>query len=157
MQKQVLGPEQRRFIDEVASLLAPWGMPQTTARLYGYLLLGAAPASLDRIAAELEVGKSSVSVAARQLEKYMLVRRHGERGTKRVFYSVSENYAGLFAERSVLLGQLGRLLQGSAAKVATGATSRRLKLMSDFYLSMRDVMEGSIRKFGPRAPTRKSG
>jgi hypothetical protein len=40
---------ERHFVDDVARLLVPWGVPQTAARLYGYLLLSPKPVSLDRI------------------------------------------------------------------------------------------------------------
>src|SRR6266702_3529718 len=59
LSKKSLTADKRGFIDEFASLLAPWGMPQTAARLYGYLLLSAVPVSLDRIATDLQVSKSS--------------------------------------------------------------------------------------------------
>jgi hypothetical protein len=73
----------RHFIEDVARLLVLWGVPQTAARLYGYLLLKAEPVSLDCIAADREISKTSASVAARLLEQYTLVRRLGERGSKR--------------------------------------------------------------------------
>ena len=147
MSKPSVSPEQGRFIDDVASLLVPWGMPQTMGRIYGYLLLSTIPLGLDRIAADLEISKSSASVAARLLEKHTLVRRHGERGSKRVLYSVSDNFAGLFSERGVMLGALGALLQGRAAVVASGAAATRLQVMSRFYLAMREAMEAAIREF----------
>lgn len=147
MSKRSVSPEQGRFIDDVASLLVPWGMPQTMGRIYGYLLLSTIPLGLDRIAADLEISKSSASVAARLLEKHTLVRRHGERGSKRVLYSVSDNFAGLFSERGVMLGALGALLQGRAAVVASGAAATRLQAMSRFYLAMRQAMEAAIREF----------
>lgn len=147
MSKRSVSPEQGRFIDDVASLLVPWGMPQTMGRIYGYLLLSTIPLGLDRIAADLEISRSSASVAARLLEKHTLVRRHGERGSKRVLYTVSDNFAGLFSERGVMLGALGALLQGRAAVVASGAAATRLQVMSRFYLAMREAMEAAIREF----------
>ena len=147
MSKPSVSPEQGRFSDDVASLLVPWGMPQTMGRIYGYLLLSTIPLGLDRIAADLEISRSSASVAARLLEKHTLVRRHGERGSKRVLYSVSDNFAGLFSERGVMLGALGALLQGRAAVVASGAAATRLQAMSRFYLAMREAMEAAIREF----------
>ena len=79
---------ERRFVDDVARLLVPWGVPQTAARLYGYLLLRPEPVSLDRITVDLQVSKSSASVAARLLEMYTLVRRHGERGSRHVLLAL---------------------------------------------------------------------
>ena len=147
MSKPSVSPEQGRFIDDVASLLVPWGMPQTMGRIYGYLLLSTIPLGLDRIAADLEISRSSASVAARLLEKHTLVRRHGERASKRVLYTVSDNFAGLFSERGVMLGALGALLQGRAAVVASGAAATRLQVLSRFYLAMREAMEAAIRGF----------
>jgi len=40
--KDLTGTE-RRFIEDVTRLMVPWGVPQTAARLYGYLLLSAEP------------------------------------------------------------------------------------------------------------------
>jgi len=145
--KESVSADQFRFVDDVASLLVPRGMPPIAARLYGYLLLSVAPVSLDRISADLEISKSSASVAARLLENHALVRRHGERGSKRVLYSVSDNYAGVLSEQSFLIGEMGLLLQNRAAAVASGATAARLKAMSRFYLSMREAMETAIREF----------
>ena len=96
--KHLTGAE-RRFIEDAARLLVPWGVPQTAARLYGYLLLSAGPVSLDRITNDLEISKSSASVAARLLEQYTLTRRHGERGSKRALYAVSDNYEGMLTDR----------------------------------------------------------
>ena len=54
----------RLFIEDMARLLMPSGVPQAAARLYGYLLLCPTPASLDQISDDLEISKSSASVAA---------------------------------------------------------------------------------------------
>jgi len=151
MSKNPISDAQRRFIEDVATLLVPSGMPKTVARIYGYLLLSAVPLSLDRICADLELSKSSASVAARLLERHALLRRHAERGSKRALYSASENYAGLLAEKSLFLGKLSVLLDDSAGVVASGAATGRLKTMSRFCLSMRDAMEAAMREFDTSA------
>src|ERR1700728_3056315 len=79
-----------RFIQGMAELLTPLGVPQTAARLYGYLLLCEEPVSLDRIVDDLEISKSTASVAAHLLEMYTLVRRSGQRGTRRVLFEPSD-------------------------------------------------------------------
>ncbi len=138
--------DQYHFVEEIASLLTSRGMPQTASRLYGYLLLHDEPISLDQITTDLEVSKSSASVAARMLEQYMLARRHGERGSKRVLYSASETYDGLIAEQSFLLGQMGRLIERRASEVADGLVAKRLNGMSDFYLSMQQAIDDTIQE-----------
>lgn len=146
MSKRHLDREQQHFIDSLAALLTPWGMPITVARIYGYLLLRAGPASLDDIAREMELSKSSASVAARVLERYNLAQRHGERGTKRIYYSASDDCAGFLSAQSTLLGAMGQLFQEHAAS-ASGGAKKRLKDIARFYLSMRQGMEAALEEF----------
>src|SRR5215510_2189396 len=143
----------QRFIDDVARLLLPWGVPQTAARLYGYLLLSPEPVSLDRMTKDLEVSKSSASVAARLLEKYTLARRHGERGSKRALYEVSDNYEGMLTEQNRLLLALAELLRTGARSVASQAARDRLEDMAEFYLVMREAMEAALRRWRSRRRT----
>src|SRR3546814_11029243 len=82
--KPALSKDQHRFIDDVAALFMHWGMPQTEARLNAYLMLCAAPVSLDRIAEDLQMAKSSASVAARALDAYRVVQKHHVRERKGV-------------------------------------------------------------------------
>ena len=143
---------EQRFIEDAARLLIPWGVPQTAARLYGYLLLCAEPVSLDRITADLEISKSSASVAARMLEAYMLARRHGERGSKRALYTVSDNYDGMLTEQNRLLDALADLLKNGAGTVASGATRDRLDEMAEFYLTIRHTMETALGQWRAKKP-----
>ncbi|MEZ2126596.1 MULTISPECIES: GbsR/MarR family transcriptional regulator [unclassified Sinorhizobium] len=143
---------EERFIDDVARLLIPWGVPQTAARLYGYLLLNAEPASLDRITSDLQISKSSASVAARLLEQYMLVNRHGERGSKRALYAVSENYEGMLTEQNRLLDALAGLMRKGASTAASETAGDRLNEMAEFYLAMRRAMETALESWRARGP-----
>jgi len=56
----------------------------------------------------------------------MLARRHGERGSKRALYAVSDNYEGMLTEQNRLLDALADLLKNGAGAVASGATRDRL-------------------------------
>jgi len=144
----------RRFIEDVARLLMPWGVPQTAARLYGYLLLSAEPVSLDRITSDLEISKSSASVAARLLEQYTLARRHGERGSKRALYAVSDNYEGMLTEQNRLLDALAGLLTNGASTVASGTVRHRLEEMAEFYLAIRQAMDIALERWRARGSLR---
>jgi DNA-binding transcriptional regulator GbsR (MarR family) len=145
-----LSEAERRFTEDVAQLLVPWGVPQTAARLYGYLLLNPEPVTLDRITADLEISKSSASVAARLLEQYMLVRRLGERGSKRVLYEVSENYEGMLTAQNRLIEAMVELFRTGAGSVASGSAHERLNEMAEFYLVMRDAMDEALRSWRQR-------
>lgn len=144
MSKKLLSDEQLRFVDNVASLLVPWGVPQMSARIYGCLLLHFRPLSLDQIAECLEISKSTASVAARMLENHMLIRRQGEKGSKRVLYVVSDSSAGLLADKSFLLGEFGRLLETRANEVTSGDAATRMRAIGRFYLSMREAIDALI-------------
>ncbi|WP_373082308.1 GbsR/MarR family transcriptional regulator [Zhongshania sp.] len=139
-----LSQDDSRFIDDIASLLTPWGMPQVAARLYGYLLLSAEAVTLDQISEELGVSKSGASVAARLLEKHSLARRFGERGTKRVFYEASDSYGGVLMDQVSLLGSVARLLQNRAPQLTSDLSRERLNQASTFYLTVRDAMEAGV-------------
>jgi len=154
MSNKPLTGAKRRFIEDVARLLVPWGVPQTAARLYGYLLLSAEPVSLDRITTDLEISKSSASVAARLLEKYTLARRHGERGSKRALYAASDNYEGMLTEQNRLLDALAWLLTNGAGTAASGTARDRLEEMAEFYLAIRQAMETALKRWRARGSLR---
>jgi DNA-binding transcriptional regulator GbsR (MarR family) len=150
-----LNAGERRFIEDVARLLVPWGVPQTAARLYGYLLLCPGPVSLDRITADLEISKSSASVAARLLEKYMLARRHGERGSKRALYAVADNYEGMLSEQNRLLDAFAAQFRAGAAIADSQATRERLEEMAEFYSTIRQAMEAALRHWRGKAAQKR--
>jgi hypothetical protein len=145
---------ERRFVDDLARLLTPWGVPQTAARLYGYLLLRAEPVSLDQISADLEVSKSSASVAARLLEMYTMARRHGQRGSRRVLYEASDNYEGMLTAQNRMLEAGAALLHAGARAAEAGRVRDRLEEMADFYLVTRDAMESALRLWRERKASR---
>jgi DNA-binding transcriptional regulator GbsR (MarR family) len=145
-----LDEAERRFIDDMARLLVPWGVPLTAARLYGYLLLSPTPVSLDRISEDLQASKSSVSVAARLLEMYTLVHRHGVRGSRRVMYEASDNYEGMLTAQNRTL-QAGAELLKAGARSSRSATARaRLGEMAEFYEATLESMEALLRRWRAR-------
>jgi predicted transcriptional regulator len=147
-----LGKNERRFVDEMARLLTPWGVPPVAARLYGYLLLCPNPVSLDEITGQLEISKSSASVAARLLESYTLARRHSETGTKRALYAVADDYDVMVRQQNRLLDALAGQLNAGGAIAASKTVSARLKEMADFYQVMRGAMEDAMTRWKRRRP-----
>jgi hypothetical protein len=137
--------DERRFVEDVARLLTPWGVPPVVARLYGHLLLCPYPVSLDEITEDLEISKSSASVAARLLESYTLARRHSEAGTKRALYAVADDYEAMIRQQNRLLDALARQLNAGGGIAASKAVSTRLEEMADFYRVMRGAMEDAMR------------
>lgn len=140
----------QRFIQGMAQILVPWGVPQTAARLYGYLLLREEPVSLDRIVADLEISKSTASVAARLLVTYTLVRRTGQRGTRRVLFEASDDFDGMLNAQKRASEQLAGLIKEGAHTISGRKTRERLRTMTEFYLLNRDAMESAQREWAVR-------
>jgi HTH-type transcriptional regulator, osmoprotectant uptake regulator len=138
---------EQRFVQDVARLLQPWGVPPVAAQLYGYLLLCPRPVSLDQITDDLGISKSSASVAARLLESYTLARRHREPGTKRALYAVADDYEAMIQQQNRLLEALAAQLNAGAEIVTSKGVSARLEEMADFYRMMRGAMEEAMRRW----------
>lgn len=134
-------------MEDVARLLMPWGVPPVAARLYGYLLLCPRPVSLDQITEDLAISKSSASVAARLLESYTLARRHGEVGTKRALYAVTDDYEAMIRQQNRLLDALAAQLNAGAAIAASETVSARLEEIADFYRVMRGAMDDAMSRW----------
>lgn len=140
----------------MTDILVPLGVPQTAARLYGYLLLSEAPVSLDRIVDDLEISKSTASVAAHLLEMYTLVRRSGQRGTRRVLFEPSDDYSGMMRAQKRSLEQLAALIEEGAQRSSSRRTRERLRTMAEFYLMNRDALESAQQKWSARKPKPES-
>ena len=131
------------FIEDVARQLTPLGVPAVAARLYGYLLLAPEPVSLDAIAADLRVARSTAFVAARLLEQYMLARRIGQRGTKRVLYEASDNYEAMLVAQNRLLENLAEVFDRGSG-VAAAPARERLVEVAEFYRVTQRAMDAAL-------------
>jgi DNA-binding transcriptional regulator GbsR (MarR family) len=144
------GKGEQRFVEDVARLLTPWGVPPVAARLYGYLLLCPHPVSLDQITEDLGISKSSASVAARLLESYTLARRHSEPGTKRALYAVADDYEAMIQQQNRLLDALAEQLTAGAGIVPSKDVKARLKEMAEFYRVILGAMEDAMGRWKRR-------
>lgn len=133
-----------QFIQEVASVFTPIGMPSSIGRLYGYLLLKQSPISLDQIALDLSMSKGGAWNGARHLERYGFARRLSEPGGKRAFYAPSENFGSSFTATDSLLAAFGNVLQNGADNVATGEAAIRLAHRAKFSLMLREAIAKAV-------------
>ena len=134
-------------MDEMASLMMPWGWPRNVGRMYAYLLLSDKPVTLDTISEDLRIAKSNASVAARTLEQFGNARRHSEPGSKRIYYSAPDILSGPFAFTSQLLGRISGLLASHKALARTDAVDARLDDMAGFYAEIRDAIQGVLDRY----------
>jgi hypothetical protein len=139
-----LNEAELQFIQDVASVFAPIGMPASIGRLYGYLLLKQSPMSLDQIALDLSMSKGSAWNGTRHLERYGFARRLGEPGGKRAFYAPSENFGSSFTATDALLAAFGSVLQNGANHVAVGEAAVRLAQRAKFSLMLREAIATAV-------------
>ncbi len=139
-----LSEQDEAFLDAMAMLMAPWGWARPVGRIYAYLLLREEPATLDEIAAALGMSKSNASVAARTLEHCGNARRQGEPGSRRIYYSVPEDFSGPFVAKAELLDRQVRMFTNQRDRGVDGAVADRFERLSGFYTQMRAAIEGVI-------------
>jgi DNA-binding transcriptional regulator GbsR (MarR family) len=126
--------EQHQFVEDMGQNMVSWGLNRTTGRVYGYLLIRMEPASLDQITADLEMAKSGVSLAARQLVALGMVRGTGERGSRRLLYEALYDTAAILAARnSQTRDFLDRIRQGAEVAPAGRPRQRLLEMASELH------------------------
>ena len=139
----MLSPD-AKSIEELAAILLPMGLTPIEARIQALLTLHPEPLSLDELVEALNVSKSSASVAARELERHGSLQRFSEPGSKRIRYGIMDRGGGFLVAQVNFLGAFGSALHKQARAAQSRKTAARLKRMGDFYLRVRDALEGAI-------------
>jgi len=125
--------DRRRVIEDFGGYFAQSGVPPTAGRIWGYLLLSREPVSIDRIAADLGMSKSSVSVGTRQLEQFMLARRSGEPGSRRALYEASRTGGRFFEQLLTSYRTVARVIDAAVGVSPDETVRARLEEMSRFF------------------------
>jgi DNA-binding transcriptional ArsR family regulator len=123
----------RRFVDDLGHLYARFGLSVTFGRLFALLLLTDQAVSLEDLAARLEVSKSAVSVAARDLERVGLVRRLTSPGSRRVRYEAGDDMVPLFQAQFSRIRLSLPLFQSAEALASPGHAAQRVRDMVDLH------------------------
>jgi DNA-binding transcriptional regulator GbsR (MarR family) len=121
---------EKHFVEDMGRLMVGWGLPRTTGRVYAYLLLLPAPASLDEIARALNVAKSGASVATRQLVSFGMARTHAQRGSRRLRFDAIYDLKGLLAAREAQTRQFIDYLREGSRVAANSGTRRKISAMT---------------------------
>ena len=82
-----------RLIEAGGKISQDLGMGRIVGQVLLYLYLSPAEASLDEIGSELGLSKASISIAARQLETFGLLRRVWKKGDRKSYYKTTDNIA----------------------------------------------------------------
>ena len=145
-----LTERQHRFVEDLGRYMATHGVAATSGRVIGYLLLSPQPVSLDQMAADLEISKSSASVAARQVELFGLGRRIGQRGSRRVLYEAVRDPEALVAASLNETVQFMALLRRGAEAAAPGPVREQIQDMVEMYQPLADALDAVVRRLRAR-------
>ena len=74
------------FVQLWGALGTFWGVPPTTARVFGWLMSRSEPADAQEIMAGLELSRGAVSMACRELREWKLIAPERIAGSRRVVY-----------------------------------------------------------------------
>ncbi len=66
-----------------------WGFNRTVGQMLGLLVLSEQPLSADAVAQSLQVSRGNVSMAAKELQSWQLIRVHREPGDRKDYYCVN--------------------------------------------------------------------
>ena len=80
------------FIERFCIVAEQDGFPRIAGRIMGFLLLHQGPYTLDELAEELQISKTSASTNARLLEQHGIIERVEKAGDRRDFYLLGENH-----------------------------------------------------------------
>ena len=80
------------FIEKFCVVAEQDGFPRIAGRIMGFLLLHEGPYTLDELAEELQISKTSASTNARLLEQHEIIERVVKSGDRRDFYRLAENH-----------------------------------------------------------------
>src|SRR5262249_34307937 len=136
-------------------LYARYGLSVTFGRTFALLLLSDQPISLDDLASELEVSKSAVSVAARDLERAGVARRISSPGSRRVLYEANDDMVPIFRARVARTRGSLPVPRGSDSLAGPRRARQRVRNMIELHEFWLAEVEGIIERWRKR--TRRSG
>jgi DNA-binding transcriptional regulator GbsR (MarR family) len=139
-----------QFIEDLGHTMVSWGLTRTTGRIYAYLLLRSAPASLDDMTDELDIAKSGASVAARQLVAIGLARTIGARGSRRLLYEALLDPDNLMAARNAQTRIFADRLRQGAHAAGPGLARRRLDEMAGIVEDLSAELPALVRRVRER-------
>lgn len=81
----------QQFVERMGLMCEKEGMARSAGRIFGLLLVGDRPYSLDELAEKLQASKASVSTNCRMLEQLGMIERVSALGDRRDFYRVLQD------------------------------------------------------------------
>lgn len=136
------------FIEAVALHLQGQGVPRTTGRVFGLLLLRDDPISLDELTEDLGISKASASTGARYLERLGLIERVPRPGARRDFYQLVDDPARALVLHVDALREMGSLLQEGTKSIqgVPAEVRTRLNRMAQVHREATTFLERLLRR-----------
>jgi DNA-binding transcriptional regulator GbsR (MarR family) len=144
------------FIEKFCIVAEQDGFPRIAGRLMGFLLLKQGPYTLDDLAEELQISKTSASTNARLLEQYGVIERVTRTGDRRDFYRLSEDHwEKMFDIAKKRMQRLHDVLEKTIESLPSTETygRQRLREAQRFHAFIIEHLEQSIgqwRQFEPK-------
>ena len=140
----------RRFMEDLGHLYARYGLSVTFGRAFALLLLSDRPISLEDLAAQLEISKSAVSVAARELERVGIARRLTNPGSRRVFYEAGDDVEPLFQALFARVRLSVPVFRAAARHASAGRPAQRLGDLVELHEFWLAEAEGMLERWHQR-------
>jgi DNA-binding transcriptional regulator GbsR (MarR family) len=80
------------FIEKFCMVAEQDGFPRIAGRLMGFLLVNEGPYTLDELADEVQISKTSASTNARLLEQHGIIEKVVKAGDRRDFYRLADDH-----------------------------------------------------------------
>ena len=81
----------QQFVERMGLVCEKEGMARSAGRIFGLLLVGGRPFSLDELAEMLQASKAGISTNCRMLEQFGMIERVSSLGDRRDFYRVQDD------------------------------------------------------------------
>ena len=141
---------QSGFVEGFGHLYARYGVSITFGRLFGLLLVSDGPVSLDEIAEILRISKSGASVAARELQRAGVIRRHGTPGSRRILYEAVDDMEPVFTATFTRVRDSLNLLEREEPALAAGRGKKRVRQMRELHEFWLEESEGIMDRWRRR-------
>lgn len=135
----VMTSAQERFVNTMGDTMANWNLPRATGRMYGFLLLKAAPSSSDDLRAALGLSSGAVSTAIRELVSWGLARTIPQPGSRRLLVEAAGGFDQLLAASIERARTFIRALQSAEELTESTQAAERLRDVTDLFIAYVDA------------------
>lgn len=129
----------QQFVERMGLICEKEGMARGAGRIFGLLLVGGRPYSLDEIAEKLQASKAGVSTNCRLLEQFGMIERVSSLGDRRDFYRVQDDpWEHILRSAQARWREMVKVMGDAESSLSPqcGDGKRRLKCAAEFHALM---------------------